>query len=739
MFEFLNLILIEFIVTYFVLSTTFLGCVWALNQCKALGNRSIAEAAWKLAFWSPFLVAGFLTFHHRSSDISSDTNRPSNAPTSIAISKPIPLTLPAASPTPISPAPLSTNRTLPLTVSQPISLNDNISHVGHFSSPVPQAEQARPSGFSIPSNFQLYVNLLACLWLSFVLIIFVRFAIRISLLNREVNRYPEYQTESHIVSVERKFPRLKNKIQIKLTEAWKSPIVAPNNIICIPDWAERTLSTQQLEVMIAHEAAHIVRRDPALSIAYRFLSCAFFFQPMNRIAERALSELAELACDEMASSSPSEKRSLAEALFVCASAQKNSSDLPHLALAMAKPNSPLLARVGALIESAPTPPARHAKLAYGAGIFVVLTMSFCIPGIQVSFAKMPKPSSFDIPRLPPQISKENSQRIAANQESQRSEKIDILGKDFTADVATNKQESKNEESKNEESKNEKRVEQAYDKEKTVFASLIHSQSQNKDLSSPLDKTEEVQTTNDNHINHTSNKWGIEDAKLAIKAKSYNEAVEILKHLAINHDTQAQSMLGAMYWFGEGTALNLEEGEKWSRLAAAKGDHQAIKLVHTIDERIQNRNAILFFTGENQNTHFNYLENKCQQPVYNPSLFASNASVLEAWNKCAKKHLEALKTAKAQDQLIVPPNLLAILTDREIKKAEENSLLVIDRAIESIAANKAEMQRGLQAWNEAHPNLITNAPFIPANKIPEPVTRTSEYRVSLPPMILKQTP
>jgi beta-lactamase regulating signal transducer with metallopeptidase domain len=70
--------------------------------------------------------------------------------------------------------------------------------------------------------------------------------------------------------------------------------------ICVPPRALHDLSHDEQETMLAHELAHLKRRDPVwLSLAW-FVERVFFFQPLNRVARAQLHDAAELLCDEWA-------------------------------------------------------------------------------------------------------------------------------------------------------------------------------------------------------------------------------------------------------------------------------------------------------------------------------------------------------------------------------------------------------------------------------------------------------
>jgi beta-lactamase regulating signal transducer with metallopeptidase domain len=94
-----------------------------------------------------------------------------------------------------------------------------------------------------------------------------------------------------------------------------SPVVLGDREICLPERALTDLDREQQYTVLAHEVAHIVRRDPA----WRWISAAvlgvFFFQPLNRLARRRLLENAEFLADDWAVTRTGEGVTLARCLL----------------------------------------------------------------------------------------------------------------------------------------------------------------------------------------------------------------------------------------------------------------------------------------------------------------------------------------------------------------------------------------------------------------------------------------
>ncbi|WP_431260261.1 M56 family metallopeptidase [Roseateles chitinivorans] len=150
---------------------------------------------------------------------------------------------------------------------------------------------------------------------------------------------------------------------LRLSPQWASPLVAPGGQVCLPQRLMRRLDGQQRVAVLAHEIAHLRRRDPAWRLAARLVSQLGWLQPLNRLAMRRLDLLAELACDAWAAAEAG-AMPLAEGLYVCArdmaaatvaaDDRRGARPMPALASAMAAARSPLMARMDALLEGSPT-------------------------------------------------------------------------------------------------------------------------------------------------------------------------------------------------------------------------------------------------------------------------------------------------------------------------------------------------------------------------------------------------
>jgi beta-lactamase regulating signal transducer with metallopeptidase domain/predicted nucleic acid-binding Zn-ribbon protein len=139
--------------------------------------------------------------------------------------------------------------------------------------------------------------------------------------------------------------------------------------ICVPPKALAGLTDEQQEGMLAHELAHLARRDPLWLVVSHVLACVFFFQPLNWVARRRLREISELLSDEWAVTRTGRPLSLAGCLAEVAgwSAARRSLPVPG----MSDRPSHLARRIRRLLDGpSPENPARRIWL--GAAMVVLL-------------------------------------------------------------------------------------------------------------------------------------------------------------------------------------------------------------------------------------------------------------------------------------------------------------------------------------------------------------------------------
>jgi hypothetical protein len=173
-----------------------------------------------------------------------------------------------------------------------------------------------------------------------------------------------------------------------------SPVAVAPDTIGLPTWASRSLDTRQRAAMLAHEVAHLLRRDPQWRLAQRALT-GLLPTPLGRLALRRLDQLAELQCDAWAVQATGDARALAECLALCLE-HGRAATVPEFAVPMAAAESPLVDRVRRLIEEQTMPMQSLGALRRIAIVAVLAGATAAVP--HIVFGAPPEPAA---PPQPP--------------------------------------------------------------------------------------------------------------------------------------------------------------------------------------------------------------------------------------------------------------------------------------------------------------------------------------------------
>lgn len=138
----------------------------------------------------------------------------------------------------------------------------------------------------------------------------------------------------------------RNQIEVAWTR-FQVPCALGIRHILLPQDVRHRLSAAELGAVLAHEYAHLLRRDPLWNLALSFLTHLFWFQPLNWIALRAWRDASEELCDEWAAQRAS-RLSLAQAILTLARQGQHAA--PTLLTRQVAHSTHLSKRIHALIE-----------------------------------------------------------------------------------------------------------------------------------------------------------------------------------------------------------------------------------------------------------------------------------------------------------------------------------------------------------------------------------------------------
>ncbi|HEY0180167.1 MAG TPA: M56 family metallopeptidase [Dokdonella sp.] len=234
----------------------------------------------------------------------------------------------------------------------------------------PRAAFARPS----------WAALASCAWLAGVLIAAARLVAAWRVLARSLASAEPVDDADVLASVAAlSAPAGIPTPRILVLDDLAGPIAATGARIVLPRWALELLDREQLRAMLAHETAHLVRRDPGWKLAIAAWCALLWFLPLARLARRRLDETAELCCDAWAARRLGGGRVLAECLAECAERRTGGVDT-RLVAAMAQRGSPLLRRIESLIGDTSMSIHLSPARAFAAAAFLLAAATLALPG-----------------------------------------------------------------------------------------------------------------------------------------------------------------------------------------------------------------------------------------------------------------------------------------------------------------------------------------------------------------------
>jgi Zn-dependent protease with chaperone function len=162
-----------------------------------------------------------------------------------------------------------------------------------------------------------------------------------------------------------------DRVTLSCSRTLRVPVAMAREI-CVPVRALRELPHDELRALLAHEAAHVVRRDAAWLAIAAAVRALGWWQPLNLVAAARLRLAMELCCDERAAAQPHERAALARCLITVA--EWSVEECPGFA-AMASRGSALRRRLETLLDDAPR---RHRRKGPWLAVACVAVPAVCL-------------------------------------------------------------------------------------------------------------------------------------------------------------------------------------------------------------------------------------------------------------------------------------------------------------------------------------------------------------------------
>ncbi len=205
---------------------------------------------------------------------------------------------------------------------------------------------------------------------------------------------------------------------------------------------------------------------------------------------------------------------------------------------------------------------------------------------------------------------------------------------------------------------------------------------------------------------------LEDANKFLTAKAYDKAFPLYAKLAEAGNVEAQFRLGEMYWYGDGTAVDILTASKWMQKAAERGHPGAVETLDILKQRQTRAADIAYWTTGYKGEDLVSGQFKCATPVI-PAESKTKAKIKETtdsyakWQACYNGFANNLNTVMQSGQHI-PADVVKLFTPKEAEQAGTNLSRVYEATVTQAQQNAQRVAEQYDAWQKATEKYVLAA-------------------------------
>lgn len=206
------------------------------------------------------------------------------------------------------------------------------------------------------------------------------------------------------------------------------------------------------------------------------------------------------------------------------------------------------------------------------------------------------------------------------------------------------------------------------------------------------------------VSGLANAGPLEDADKLLAAKAYDKALPLYAKLAEAGNTEAQFRLGEMYWYGDGTAVDMKAASSWMQKAAARGHAGAIESLAILKQREVRAADIAYWTSTYKGEDMVSGQYKCAAPQLavvtetNEQIKASTEAYT-AWQACYNRFVANMNDAMPAGKRI-PADIANLLTPQETTQAVAHLDKVYGQIIEKAQQDANQVTSRYGVWHES---------------------------------------
>lgn len=197
---------------------------------------------------------------------------------------------------------------------------------------------------------------------------------------------------------------------------------------------------------------------------------------------------------------------------------------------------------------------------------------------------------------------------------------------------------------------------------------------------------------------------LSDANKLLQEKSFDKALPIYTKLADAGNPEAQFRLGEMYWYGDGTAVDLAKATLWLRKAAAAGHKDAAEDLAALKAREGRSADIAYWTTTYKGEDLTSGQFACPAPAI-PEKSTTNKDIAEVsaaistWQACYNRFVANINAAMPAGKRI-PDDIANMMTPHEMAAARDHLQEVYGGVIASAQQSASAILAKRDAWHAA---------------------------------------
>lgn len=203
-----------------------------------------------------------------------------------------------------------------------------------------------------------------------------------------------------------------------------------------------------------------------------------------------------------------------------------------------------------------------------------------------------------------------------------------------------------------------------------------------------------------------------DARTALAAKSYPQAMQLFSKLADAGNAEARFRLAEMLWYGQGVAPDRARADALFAQAAAAGIAEARTALTLSSRRAQRSDEIARWTGSYDGADLTAGQYRCERPAI-PAMSKTNADIVatnaafNAWTVCYNGMIANLADAMPAGKR-VPAETVDVMSEAELDLARVHLDRVYGNVAERAQAEAGEVVAQHGAWERATVAFVADA-------------------------------